>query len=134
MIMKISMNRAMPVNLPSTIWVMLTGDESNRAREPLRFSSLINRIVSSGVTISNIMLAISKVGITTISVTPGALGMVASWGWMLKKKSIWVKNDHARMSCVTASTVHANGDKNMLRNSRNAIVKIMHLLHQPVSG
>ena len=78
MVMNISMNKTMPVNLPSTISVMLIGDDNSRAIEPLRLSSLISRMVNRGVTINSMMLATSKVGITTRSVTPGALGNVAS--------------------------------------------------------
>ena len=131
---KISMNSTMPVNLPSTIWVMLTGEDSSSAIVPLRRSSLISRMVSNGVTMSSMTLATSKVGITTRSVTPGAFGRVASCGCIVKKKSIWVKNDQAMISCVTASTLQASGERNMLRSSRSAMAAIMRLPRPRGSG
>ena len=68
----------MPKNLPSTISLILIGEESKSVSVPLRRSSLIRRMVSNGEIMSSMTLAISSNGATTKSVTPGALGKVVS--------------------------------------------------------
>ena len=62
-----------PRNFPNTISVMLIGDETSRVRVLLRFSSAIERMVMSGMIMSNIIAASENKGAITISVTPGTL-------------------------------------------------------------
>jgi len=60
---------------------MESGAESSSGRVRARRSSLIERMVSSGITSSSTMVALEKSGATMTSVAPGGLSIVAICAW-----------------------------------------------------
>jgi hypothetical protein len=64
-------------------------------------------------------------GAATLAVTPGALAIWASCGWISRNASSRAKKNQAKMNCSTANTNQVDGMENSERSSRRASIRII---------